>query len=185
MADFALTAEPFLGGYSKDFDGVSLNEVTDLSLISIAQPLGGQAALTKAAKTVFATGLPSPGTSASGKAGQIMGMGPDQYLAMLTPKHQPAAVIKKLGKAAYCTDQSDNWVGLRITGPATLAALERICPINISPAAFPKGSVARTTMEHLGAIIISEGDTTFLLLSASSSAGSFLHAVTTSIENTH
>ena len=185
MADFALKAEPFLGGYSKDFDGVSLSEVTDLSLISIAQPLGGRTALAKAVKSTFGIGLPKPGNSASGTAGQVLGMAPDQFLTLLAPKNKPAATIKKLGKTAYCTDQSDNWVGLRISGPGTLAALERICPIDISPAAFPKGSVARTTMEHLGAIIVAEEKATFLLLSASSSAASFLHAVTTSIENTH
>ena len=38
-------------------------------------------------------------------------------------------------------------------------------------------------MEHLGTIIIRTEQDTFLLLSASSSAGSFLHAVETSIRN--
>ena len=48
--------------------------------------------------------------------------------------------------------------------------------------AFGDGRVARTVMEHLGVIIHRESDGTYLLMSASSSAESFLHAVETSIK---
>ena len=183
MPDFRLTAEPFLGGFSRNFDGTSLREVTDLSLISIAQPLAGKTALAKAVKATLGALLPVPGASETGKNAQVLGMGPDQFLALLSGRSTPAAVMKKLGVAAYCTDQSHNWAGLRLSGPLARRALERICPIDIDPGVFPPGSVARTMMEHLGAIILAEGADGYLLLSASSSAGSFLHAVETSLEN--
>ena len=38
-------------------------------------------------------------------------------------------------------------------------------------------------MEHLGVLIMRTGEDRFLLLSASSSAGSFLHAVETAIKS--
>jgi sarcosine oxidase subunit gamma len=38
-------------------------------------------------------------------------------------------------------------------------------------------------MEHLGVLILRSGDDEYLLLSASSSARSFLHAVETSLRN--
>jgi sarcosine oxidase subunit gamma len=72
---------------------------------------------------------------------------------------------------------------LRVSGPKSRIALERICPLDLHPSTFPQGRVARTLMEHLGVIILHEGPDTYLLLSARSSAGSFLHAVETSVRN--
>jgi sarcosine oxidase subunit gamma len=86
----------------------------------------------------------------------------------------------KLGGAGYTTDQSDSWVVLEISGPDTLAALERLCPLNT--ATMPENGYGRTTMEHMGAAILRLADDRFLLMSASSSARSFLHAVETSYE---
>ena len=63
-----------------------------------------------------------------------------------------------------------------------MAALERFCPLDLG--AFPAGSVARTAMEHMGAVIAREDDApTFLLLSARSSARSFLHGLGTALES--
>ena len=59
--------------------------------------------------------------------------------------------------------------------------LERLCPLDLHESAFPVGAAQRTVMEHMGAVILREGTDEFLLLSASSSAASFLHAVKTSI----
>jgi len=88
-----------------------------------------------------------------------------------------------LGDNAYCTDQSDSWVTLELTGPNALHALERICPVDLRPDIFTVGSVARTTMEHLGVIIARVGEDQYWLMSASSSAESFLHAITLSVNN--
>ncbi|MBT8415130.1 MAG: hypothetical protein KJO30_12445, partial [Boseongicola sp.] len=53
-------------------------------------------------------------------------------------------------------------------------------PLDLDPDTFPTGSAARTVMEHLGAMIVRVDDTRFWLMSARSSAMSFLHAVETS-----
>jgi sarcosine oxidase subunit gamma len=81
------------------------------------------------------------------------------------------------------TDQSDSWVILALSGLHSRQTLARICPIDCSASAMPIGTTARTSMEHLGAIITrrpDEGDhqPCFWLLSARSSAASFLHAIT-------
>ena len=54
---------------------------------------------------------------------------------------------------------------------------------SLYPDAFVEGAAARTVMEHLGVLILRTGPDAYLLLSASSSAGSFLHAVETSLVN--
>ena len=81
------------------------------------------------------------------------------------------------------TIQTDAWVILRISGPLALKALERICPINLEPDVFLENDIARTIMEHLGSIVICEKVGSYLVMSASSSAKSFLHALETSLQN--
>jgi len=93
------------------------------------------------------------------------------------------ALKSRLQDAAYVTDQSDSWVMLQINGENALRAMERISPIHLSPSAFPPGSIARTSMEHLSAIVMAEDDSTLTLLSPISSAESFWHAVEQSLTN--
>ncbi len=186
MPEFLLKAEPFLGGFSRDIGGTVLTEVTDQALVSIAQPLGGREALEKAVKSAWGCALPAPGKSAAGtdRPLRLICMGADAFMVLM-PANGPLAVpdvTRALGTAGYYTEQSDNWVILRLSGPLAIAALERICPIDLHPDALPAGSFARTSMEHLGAIVMRESDDQFLLLSPSSSARSFLHALETSIE---
>lgn len=184
MDSFSLVSEPFLGGYSCDFDGTTLREVVDLTLISIAQPLGGQERLQKSVRSAWACALPAPGHCAVSKdeTTRLLCLGPDAFFAIIAGAGAAGDVRARLGDAAYYTDQSDNWVGLQLSGPLAETALERICPIDIDPGVLPVGAFARTTMEHLGVIIMPNGNHSFLLLSASSSAKSFLHALETSIK---
>ena len=112
-------------------------------------------------------------------------MGPDLAFVLFeraTPDAEEA-VAERLGDAAYLTDQTDTWCALEIEGPVCRTALERICPLDLHPRGFAVDDVARTVMEHLGVIIARTREHGFLLLSASSSAGSFLHAVETSARN--
>ncbi|MDC1001936.1 hypothetical protein OAS89_05620 [Alphaproteobacteria bacterium] len=94
-----------------------------------------------------------------------------------------ALLGKTLSKQMAMTDQSDSWVILALSGLHSRQTLARICPIDCSASAMPIGTTARTSMKHLGAIITrrpDEGDhqPCFWLLSARSSAASFLHAIT-------
>ena len=63
--------------------------------------------------------------------------------------------------------------------PDTLAALERLCPLDL--ARVPTRGSGRTVMEHMGALVVRTSEDGFLLMSASSTAGSFLHALETSL----
>lgn len=188
MLDFELTSASPLAGYDRSFDGVSLKAPKDLAIVSLALPVGGEAAAEKAIKSGLGIALPEVGQSAltKDKAMLLLRLSIDQAFVLFeraTPDAEPHIASKVKG-AAYTTDQTDVWAGLEISGPGSRRALERICPIDLHPDAFGSGALARTSMEHLGTLIIRTGDDTFLLLSASSSAKSFLHAVETSILNT-
>ena len=188
MSDFTLTAQSPLGGYTAEFDGVSLTELTDLALISIATPMGGGDNLAKSVTEAFGIALPSIGSSTISDNSKTRLLGLQREQQFLVLKHEGdnalATVAEKLGTTGYYTDQSDSWVILKIAGPGSRAALERICMLDLHSDVFAVDAVARTTMEHLSVMILREGENSFLLMSARSSARSFLHAIETSIAYT-
>ncbi|WP_371223250.1 sarcosine oxidase subunit gamma [Roseovarius sp. 2305UL8-3] len=187
MPDYVLESRPPLAGYEKSFGDITLSAPADLALVSIALPLGGEAAAMKAIKAAYGSDLPEVGKSCATAKGDatLLRMASDQALVMFTHTTPDAerVVAGKLKGAAYTTDQTDVWCALEISGTGAVRALERICPLDLHDNAFAVNDVARTMMEHLGVIILRTDPEGWLLLSASSSAGSFLHALETSITN--
>ncbi len=189
MLDIKLTAKPALNGYKHQTKGVSVTELTDISIVSVATPADNESALSNAAKSAFAITLPGVSgiEQSDNRTMRCLGLQPLQWFVVFdSPKtlESPVTAVKEqLGDNAYCTDQSDSWVTLELTGPQVLTALERICPLDLHPDSFTVGTVARTSMEHLGVVIARIGDDQYWLMSASSSAESFLHAITTSVKN--
>ncbi len=179
MADITLTAAPILGA-DMQIGANHIKERDDLAVVSIATPLGGDDALAAALKSRWSLEMPSPTATTTNGEARAIRTGQDQIMLVFphaTPDAEPL-VQSKLNGAGYTTDQTDSWVILDISGPQTLLALERICPIDL--ASFDIGDAGRTVMEHMGAVVIKLGDDRFSLMAASSSAQSFLHAVETS-----
>ena len=190
----SLTAQSPLGGYEMVADGTSLIEVTGLSMVSVAPLAGSQGVFQTAMAKLFKTGSPKPSaTMALDRSGKkkcsLMPSAQNQWFLCFdddgtNPIDAAKALLgKSLSKQMAMTDQSDSWVVLALSGPQSRETLARICPIDCSASAMPIGTTARTSMEHLGAIITrrpDEGDRQpcFWLLSARSSAASFLHAIT-------
>ena len=189
MSNFNFELAPVLGGFSQQTQGVTITEQTTLGIVSVACPNGGDDALAASVKSAFGCALPSITGVEASESGTMhwLGLQPQQWFVVFeheADKGAPLATIKdKLGDSAYCTDQSDSWVSLEVVGPLAIRALERICPVDLHIDSFPVGTVARTTMEHLGVIITRTGGDQFLMMSAASSADSFLHAITTSVKN--
>ncbi|MEO1538224.1 MAG: sarcosine oxidase subunit gamma family protein [Pseudomonadota bacterium] len=185
MANVTLSPKTPLDGLDLTEGGNTIRERTDLALVSLAMPRGGEAALAGALQAHWGLGLPTAVKSATAGELRLISMTADQMMLIGTGDgtvfHQEVAA--KLGALAYSTNQTDAWVCLEVRGPDTLPALERICPIDLAPDVFPVGAFARTTMEHLGALIIRLGADHFQLCSASSSAGSFAEAIIVSYEN--
>ena len=103
---------------------------------------------------------------------------------MVEPQGDPLSpAMKAVSGTAWATDQSDSYCLLRLEGARSREVLERICPLDLHPGAFALGAASRTAMEHLGVLLIREEAEQYLLMSARSSALSFLHAVQTSIQN--
>ena len=179
MAEFTLVAAPILGGIDIAIGANRIVERSDLALVSIAIPIGGDAAMAAALQSGWSLSVPEPTLSILAGETRAVRTASDQMM-LIFPHEGPganAAVQARLNNAGYTTDQTDVWVALEVSGPETMAALARLCPLDIDANRFPKNAAGRTIMEHMGAFIIRIDDDRFLLLSASSSAGSFLHAV--------
>jgi len=187
VLDFNFESKPALGGFSQQAQGVSITEQTKLGIVSVACPNNGETQLSGAVKQAFGSSLPKVSGVEVSEGGTMrwLGLQPQQWFVVFEDTQgSPLTTIKeKLGDTAYCTDQSDSWVSLSVAGPLARSALERICPIDLHPDAFAINSVARTTMEHLGVVITRTDEDEFLMMSAMSSAESFLHAITTSVKN--
>jgi len=186
VPEYSLTPAAPLAGTDITIADTRLVAPVDLAIVSVALPLGAEKAAQKAIKTAYGVALPEVGKSSLAKDGaRIVRLGSDLAFVIFThptPDAEPA-VAARLKGAAYTTDQTDVWTALDLSGPNARAALERICPIDLHPDAFALGDAARTMMEHLGTLIIRTGDDSFRLMSGSSSAGSFLHAIETSLSN--
>lgn len=182
-----LEASTPLGGYSHDFGSVKVEEVIGKAMVSIAEPLGIKTKLKTAIKRSLGAEWPTIGGSTSSSKGyQLLGLQSDMIFAFFDhPGGLADKPVKSLLKEnAYCTDQSDAWVMVQMSGEGVYAALERICPLNLAPEVFEVGSVARTYMEHLGVVIFKADENTFVLMGATSSADDLLHAITVSVINT-
>ena len=185
MVDFALEAAPLLGGVDKTMGSVRIRERDDLALVSIAIPIGGEKDVQSALNAGWKIDMPTSTVSTNAGDLRAIRIAPDQLMLAFphTTLDAEQVVNTKLDGAGYTTDQTDVWVSLEISGEDGLTALERLCPLDLNIDAFPVESAARTVMEHMSAMIVRMDQDRFLLLSASSSAASFLDAVETSAEN--
>lgn len=185
MSDQGLMAVTPLGGFAETIGNVAITEPAGLSLVAVAPSRGGQAALDVALKDAFGLGWPITGQSTVNDDLRLMGMSPDQAFLLFAHAgpNAVAAVRGKLGEVGWLTDQSDSWAMLRVSGTDCRLALARLCMLDLHSNVFGIGAAQRTTMEHLAVIIVRESEDTFLLMSPTSSAESFLDAVVTSARN--
>ncbi len=175
-----------LGCHDQTIGGIRLRECPDLALVSLALPRGREAEAKLAISSAFGLNLPGPGQSVTSGTHRLIWMAPAQMMLVFaddSPIAEPG-VGAALKGTCYTTSQTDGWVVMSISGPDVRKALNRLCPIDLHETAFPIDAVARTVMEHMGAMVLRDGSESFLLFSASSSAVSFLQAVEESIRFT-
>lgn len=95
------------------------------------------------AAAALGTPLPGPGRSAAAGAGRILWTGRAAWLLM------GSAAPDGLARHAAVVDVSGGLAGLGISGDTARAVLERLCPLDLDPAAFPDGATARSVVAHL------------------------------------
>ncbi len=112
--------------------------------ITSVMPFRGQAGAVASALGKLGLGWPQAGNSLTAEGAAVLWTGRGQAF-LLGADPAPLAGIAAL------TDQSDGWAVMRLEGGAE-AVLARLVPVDLRPAVFPLGKVARSGLNHMQAI---------------------------------
>ena len=134
--------------------------------------------LSAAVTANFAIDLPvgAEWTASNGVA--LLGTGPGKWLAIKDSRDAEfvSNLEMQLQGLASVVEQSDGLGVLRLSGPALSETLAKGVQIDLAPDAFPTGSVAVTSIAHIGATLWKVDDQpTIDIAVARSLSNSFLH----------
>jgi sarcosine oxidase subunit gamma len=159
-------------------NGVIATERVGLAIATVMVRRGKWAELSSAVRNLFGIELPTAATWATADGVTFLGTGPGKWLAM-DDKLGTAFVQTletKLQGLASVVEQSGGFGVLRLTGPALPETLEKGVQIDLAPDAFPVGSVAVTSIAHIGATLWKvDAAPTIEIAVARSLAESFFH----------
>ncbi|MEM7250658.1 MAG: sarcosine oxidase subunit gamma family protein [Pseudomonadota bacterium] len=183
MSEYSLYATAVMATGTMQWEPLTVSELNHRSLWSIAARLGDRDALATTFQSHF--GLSLPNVQAATLSGPlcVRWSAPQQWFLSVDAHERGdrpsiADVTTTLSDYASVTEQSDGWMALSIAGDATLATLELLCPVDLSPRTFPIRKSIRTVVEHLGVQITRLPDA-FEILTPRSSGRSFVHALET------
>lgn len=160
---------------------VTLTEVSDLALASVAARQGSEQSCAENLATLLGVPAPGPNAAVLSSPYAAVWMAQDQWMvgAPFESHENIAEDLKsRFGASASITEQSDAWVTIDLTGGSVVDLLERLCA---APARRMKAqSAQRTTIHQMGCFLIcgSEDGTFFRVIGPRSSAGSLWHALT-------
>lgn len=146
---------------------MTLSELPAARVTSVA-PFRDHAGAVAAALQAMGLGWPEPGQSIAGKGGAILWSGRNQAFLI---DADPAP----LSGLAALTDQSDGWARMRLEGPDAAAVLARLVPLDLRPAVFFEGQVARSALNHMMLHLTRSGAERFDLMVFRSMAVSAAH----------
>lgn len=128
-----------------------------------------------AVEDALGTALPLPRSSSRCSDGDILRLGPDQWLLVGVPGGRWSDTLS-LPSATVC-DVSQGRVVFRISGRHVRDALGKGCMLDLHPRAFEQGACAQTAIAKVPAIVhrLPEGEAVYDLYAARSYAGSFRH----------
>jgi heterotetrameric sarcosine oxidase gamma subunit len=154
-----------------EYGKAPLTEAPLAPIWSIA-PAGSDSGCRTALQAAHGLPFPAPGSFHDAGPARIAWSGLDQaFLIGVDPAQALAA-------HAALIDQSDAWAHLAIDGADSRDVLARLVPIDLSPAACPKGSARRTLLGHMPCLILHPGGAAFEILVLRSMAQSALHDLT-------
>lgn len=152
---------------------VSVEEALFGAITSVAPFKGQQAAVSAELQKQVGVGLPTPNRSTSSDQVRVVFSGQGQALVL-------GAALDPIPGAAM-TDQSDAWACVTVSGAGALDVLARLVPVDLRPAVFDIGHVARTLVGHMTAVVFKIGDDSFGVLVFRSMAHTLVHELKTAM----
>lgn len=157
---------------------LTITEVVDKALASVASRQGQKDALRAALQKSHGLTLPEVGLTSTAGALAAFWAGPEQW--MVSAPHDShellAAELKQaVEKCASVVEQTDGWCRFDVEGPALCDLFERLSSAPVRSMA--SGAVIRGTVEHLGAFLWRSEETRMAVIAPRSSAASLHHAL--------
>jgi heterotetrameric sarcosine oxidase gamma subunit len=159
-------------------DGVVAVERIGLAIATIILRRDKLRELAAAVTANFAVDLPVGAEWTANNGVAVLGTGPGKWLAINDTRDTEfvSNLETQLKGFASVVEQSDGLGVLRLSGPALSETLAKGIQIDLAPAAFPTGSVAVTSIAHIGATLWKVDDRpTIDVAVARSLSNSFLH----------
>jgi sarcosine oxidase subunit gamma len=158
-------------------DAVRLRETPPLAMVNLRVDPGSPAA--RRIADALGTSLPAANAVAPATRGAVLWLGPDELLVVGRDGDAPDVVAQLTaglaGEAGSVVDVSAARVGVEVTGARARDVLEKGCPVDLHPAAFPAGRCAQTLLARANVVVwhLGEGlyDGGFRVLTGASFAG--------------
>ena len=178
-----LISQTAFNGFDKDFEGLSIKEISAFEIVSLAVAKGQSKSFLAAFKKQFGRTLPQPGHWAEIENGKILWTGQGHYFLFLDGEDERCDETLQPGfqDNAYLTLQTDGWAALEITGPKIHDVLERFIPLDLRAWKIKQGT--RTSAHHMGVFVMKTGDESYQVLTPVSSSATLLEALIHVIEN--
>lgn len=129
----------------------TLSDAAPERITSVAPFSGKEKAVTAALKKAHGLAFPAPNRGLQKGAARILWTSRGQAFLI---DADPAA----LAGIAALTDQTDAWATLHLEGAGADQVLARLVPVDLRPAAFGPGTVARSQLGHMMSVIARAGD---------------------------
>lgn len=139
-------------------DGVMVETAPPASRLALRATKRGATSFQKS----LGVALPrTTGTSEAKNGVTAMCLGPDEWLVVDTKNSEATMVPKSESKEVSATDVSHRNVAFIVSGTHAAECLNAGCPRDLSLAAFPKGSAARTVIGKTEVVIHRPANDTF------------------------
>ncbi|ATG37688.1 Sarcosine oxidase gamma subunit (plasmid) [Phaeobacter piscinae] len=159
---------------------LTVSEVTDRALASVAARKDQEPALRAALAEAYEMELPEVGGSSQAGTLSVFWTGPDQWMVS-GPYDQHELLARDLkqvaGATASVVEQTDGWCRFDVAGAALCDLFERLS--NAPVRDMKPGCVIRGTLEHLGVFLWRLDEDRMAVLGPRSSAASLHHALIT------
>ncbi len=151
------------------FEGIAtIEETGPLGMITLRGDLSASALKKAASRAAGGAPSPAPLTVTAAEDGALAWMSPDELLVMCPYADAPARTTElreALGTLhALAVNVSNARAVFRMSGPGAREALAKLCPLDLSPAAFPPGTFRRTRLAQIPAALWAESDDTLRLI---------------------
>lgn len=161
---------------------VEVAELTGVVVASMMLRRNRRADCSARARDLYGLELAQGPRRSAGGGLELLGVGPDSWLA-ITRDLTFADLVQAFGEVAAVCEQSASYGLVTLSGSRSADVLSKLAPIDFHPSVFPAGAVSATRAGHIPTIIWRRDEKTFSVAVFRSYCRSFAHALSNAINS--